>query len=73
MVASTRLLPPGARSEMAAVNGELAMIIRAGGQAFLVLSITAEDEQVREIRAVGNPDKLKWVNLDSGISTEVKE
>ncbi len=73
VVASTRLLPPGARSEMAAVNGELAMIIRAGGQAFLVLSITAEDEQVREIRAVGNPDKLKWVNLDSGISTEVKE
>lgn len=73
VLASTRLLPPGARSEMAAVNGELAMIVRAGGQAFLVLSITTEDERVREIRAVGNPDKLKWVNLDSGTATEVEQ
>jgi RNA polymerase sigma-70 factor (ECF subfamily) len=73
MLASTRLLPAGAQTEMAAVNGELAMIVRASGKAFLVLSITADDDQVREIRVVGNPDKLNWVSVPSEDSGEVKE
>jgi RNA polymerase sigma-70 factor (ECF subfamily) len=73
VLASTRLLPAGAQSELVSVNGELALIIRVGRQAFLVLSITVDADQVREIRAVGNPDKLRWVSLENGIETEVKE
>ena len=63
LLASTRLMPAGAQAELAAVNGEMAMILRAGGKAFLVVSITAADDQVREIRVVGNPDKLNWLSV----------
>jgi len=70
---STRYAPEGSQTEMAAVNGELAMIMRAGGKAFAVISIIASADQVREIRVVGNPDKLNWVSVPSDRSDEVKE
>jgi RNA polymerase sigma-70 factor, ECF subfamily len=70
---STRYSPPGLQTELAAVNGELAMILRAGGKAFAVIAIVASAGQVREIRVVGNPDKLNWVSVPSGRSDEVKE
>ena len=70
---STRFTPPGSQTELAAVNGELAMILRAGGKAFAVVSILADEGQVREIRVVGNPDKLKWVSVASDRSDEVTE
>jgi RNA polymerase sigma-70 factor (ECF subfamily) len=70
---STRFSPPGSQIELAAINGELAMIMRAGGKAFAVLSITAGEGQVREIRVVGNPDKLKWVSDPNVAPGEVKE
>jgi hypothetical protein len=70
---STRYSPVGSQTEMAAVNGELAMIMRAGGKAFAVISIIASGDQVREIRVVGNPDKLNWVSVPSDRSDEVRE
>jgi RNA polymerase sigma-70 factor (ECF subfamily) len=73
VLASTRYLPTGSQPEVADINGELAMILRDGGKAFAVVSITADDEQVREIRVVGNPDKLIWVSVPSDVSGEVKE
>jgi len=73
VLASTRFGPEGSQTEIAAINGELAMILRAGGKAFAVVSITAGEGQVREVRAVGNPDKLNWVSVPSDRSDEVKE
>ena len=73
VLASTRFMPEGGQVEVAAVNGELAMILRADGKAIVVMSITADEGQVREIRAVGNPDKLNWVSVPSDRSDEVKE
>ena len=50
--------------EEAEVNDELAMLIRAQADSNLiaVLSITVRDGKVSEVRAMANPDKLKWVN-----------
>jgi len=74
LLASTRFAPPGGQFELAAVNGELAMILRDGGKAFAVVSITASEGRVREIRVVGNPDKLNWVSRSSDrLSDEVRE
>ena len=73
MLGSIRLLPAGAQVEMAAVNGELALIARANGRAVFVMSIVPADEQVREIRVVGNPDKLKWVSDPGAVSGEVNQ
>jgi len=73
LLASTRFMPPGSQAELAAINGELAMILRSDGKAFVVASITAAEGVVREIRVVGNPDKLNWVNLPSNPTGEVNE
>ena len=70
---STRYAPPGSRIELADINGELAIILRDGGKAFAVMSITAGDDRVREIRVVGNPDKLNWVSDLNVASGAVKE
>jgi RNA polymerase sigma-70 factor (ECF subfamily) len=73
VLASTRFLPQGGQAELAAVNGELAMILRDGGKAFAVISLLAGEGGVREVRAVGNPDKLNWVSVPSDKSDEVSE
>jgi RNA polymerase sigma-70 factor, ECF subfamily len=73
VLASTRFLPQGGQAELAAVNGELAMILRDGGKAFAVISLTAGEGGVREVRAVGNPDKLNWVSVPNDKSDEVDE
>ncbi len=65
LVGTRRFMAEGSQIELAAINGELAMILRAGGKAYVVLSITASEGAVHEIRVVGNPDKLNWVNLPS--------
>ena len=53
-----RFWPENARVERAEVNGQAALIIRAGGQALLVLTIEVEAEQIRAIRIIANPKKL---------------
>lgn len=62
LVASVRLAPPGLHSEFAEVNGEQAVILRTDDRAFLVLFAEADKQHVTNIRVVGNPDKLNWIN-----------
>src|SRR6266536_6488230 len=56
-----RFLPEGARVELAAVNGQLALIFRAGDRAYLVLAIEVEAQRIQAIRIVVNPEKLARV------------
>src|SRR5205814_3239677 len=56
-----RFLPEGARVELATVNGQLALIFRAGDRAYLVLAIEVEAQRIQTIRIVANPEKLARV------------
>jgi RNA polymerase sigma-70 factor (ECF subfamily) len=53
-----RFLPEGYRVELAEVNSEPALIIRAGSRAFLVFTIEVEAGRIQTIRALANPEKL---------------
>lgn len=63
LMASTQLAAAGYRAEAAEVNGEPAVILRAGDRAFLVVFIALEQDQVHEVRVIGNPDKLLGLNM----------
>jgi RNA polymerase sigma-70 factor, ECF subfamily len=54
-------LPPDSRVELAAVNGQPALITRSGERAFAVLTIDVEADQIKAIRFVANPDKLAHI------------
>ena len=54
-------LPADAYAELAEVNGQPALVTRAGERAFAVLSIDVESEQIKAIRFVANPEKLAHV------------
>src|SRR6266480_5314276 len=54
-------LPEGAHVELAEVNGQPALIIRAGERAFSVLTIEVEADLIQAIRVVANPEKLTHV------------
>jgi len=56
-----RFWPENYRVELKEVNGQAAMIIRAGGQAFSVLTIEVEQGQIQAIRIIANPEKLARV------------
>jgi RNA polymerase sigma-70 factor (ECF subfamily) len=56
-----RFWPENSRVKLEEVNGQAAMIIRAGGQAFSVLTIEVEQGQIQAIRIIANPEKLAWV------------
>ena len=47
--------------ELAEVNGQLALIFRAGDRAYLVLAIEVEAQRIQAIRIVANPEKLARV------------
>jgi RNA polymerase sigma-70 factor (ECF subfamily) len=53
-----RFWPENYRVELEEVNGQAAMIIRTGGQAFSVLTIEVEQGQIQAIRIIANPEKL---------------
>ena len=53
-----RFLPEDYQVETAEVNGQAALIIRAGGQALFVLTIEVEAGQIQAIRIIANPEKL---------------
>ena len=53
-----RFLPENYHMEIAEVNGQAATILRAGGQAFLVLAIEVEGGRIQAIRLMANPEKL---------------
>lgn len=54
-------LPEGAHVELSEVNGQPALIVRAGEQARAVLTIEVEADHIQTIRIVANPDKLAHV------------
>ncbi len=54
-------LPADSRPEFAEVNGQLALVTRAGEKALAVLTIDVEGEQIKAIRFVANPDKLAHI------------
>jgi RNA polymerase sigma-70 factor (ECF subfamily) len=56
-----RFLPEGARVELAAVNGHLALIFRANDRAYLVLTIEVEAQRIQTVRVMVNPEKLARV------------
>ncbi len=53
-----RFWPENYRVELGEVNGQAALIIRAGGQAFSVLTIEVEEGHIQTIRVIANPEKL---------------
>ena len=54
-------LPGDSRVELAEVNRQPALIIRAGARAFSVLTIEVEAGHIRTIRVIANPEKLTHV------------
>jgi RNA polymerase sigma-70 factor (ECF subfamily) len=54
-------LPEGAHVELSEVNGQPALITRAGDRAYAVLTIEADAQRIRTIRIIANPDKLAHV------------
>src|SRR5216683_3998216 len=56
-----RFWPENSRVELEEVNGQAALIIRAGGQVFSVLTIDVEQGQIQAIRIIANPEKLARV------------
>jgi RNA polymerase sigma-70 factor (ECF subfamily) len=56
-----RTLPEGSRVELTEVNGQPALITRAGDRAFAVLTIEVEAQRITTIRNIVNPDKLMHV------------
>lgn len=61
VLGSTRFLPPDYQAEIAEVNGQPAAIVRVDHEAILIIAIEVDGDHVREIRVIGNPDKLKRV------------
>ena len=53
-----RFWPENSRVELEEVNGQAALIIRAGGQVFSVLTIDVEQGRIQAIRIIANPEKL---------------
>jgi RNA polymerase sigma-70 factor, ECF subfamily len=58
---SRRFWPEGYCAEVAEVNGQPAMIIRAEDQAFAVVTIEVEDQQIQTIHVIVNPEKLERI------------
>ena len=56
-----RFWPENSRVEMAEVNGQPALIVRAGDRVFAVLTIDVEAEHIQTIRVIANPEKLTRV------------
>ncbi|HEY6411630.1 MAG TPA: RNA polymerase sigma-70 factor, partial [Ktedonobacteraceae bacterium] len=56
-----RFWPENSRVELGEVNGQAALIIRASGRAWSVLTIDVEQGQIQAIRIIANPEKLARV------------
>ncbi|MBX3083853.1 MAG: RNA polymerase sigma-70 factor [Anaerolineae bacterium] len=73
VLATSRFRSADYHMEYSEVNGELAVILREGNQALVVLAVTGANGFVTEIRAIGNPDKLKWVSTPSDTPPDSSE
>src|SRR6266571_2633418 len=56
-----RFWPENSRVELEEVNGQAALVIRAGEKIFAVLTIEVEQGQIQAIRIIANPEKLARV------------
>ncbi|HEX6555218.1 MAG TPA: sigma factor-like helix-turn-helix DNA-binding protein, partial [Ktedonobacteraceae bacterium] len=56
-----RFWPENSRVELEEVNGQAALVIRAGGQVFSLLTIDVEEGRIQTIRVIANPEKLARV------------
>jgi RNA polymerase sigma-70 factor (ECF subfamily) len=56
-----RFLPEDAQAEVAEINAQPALVVRAGGQAVFVLTIDVEAGKIQAIRIIANPEKLTRV------------
>jgi len=56
-----RFWPENSRVELAEVNGQAALIVRAGEKAFAVMTVDVEQGRIQAIRIVANPEKLARV------------
>jgi RNA polymerase sigma-70 factor, ECF subfamily len=59
---SPRFRAENLHTEYAEINREPAAIVWAGSEVVVVITISIEQGLIREIRVVGNPDKLKWAS-----------
>jgi RNA polymerase sigma-70 factor, ECF subfamily len=59
MVGSIRLRTEPFETEVTRANGEPAIIFRAGGVPVVFIGLTITDGVIRELRVIGNPDKLR--------------
>jgi RNA polymerase sigma-70 factor (ECF subfamily) len=66
LLASPHIPSEPYQPEIANVNGEPALILRAGSEARVVLSISIDQGRIYAIWVIGNPDKLNWVNVPIG-------
>ncbi|HEU5376927.1 MAG TPA: RNA polymerase sigma-70 factor [Ktedonobacteraceae bacterium] len=53
-----RFWPEHSRIELAEVNAQVALVVRAGEQVFSVLTLDVERGQIQTIRIIANPEKL---------------
>jgi RNA polymerase sigma-70 factor (ECF subfamily) len=59
MIGSLRFVQGTLTAEITSANGEPALLLREDGKPLVVVSITFSDDEIRDIRVIGNPDKLK--------------
>jgi RNA polymerase sigma-70 factor (ECF subfamily) len=60
-VGTLRFLPEGYALEIAEINGQLALVVRVSDRVFSIISIDVAGQQIRAIRVVANPDKLRRI------------
>ena len=60
-VGTLRFLPQGYTSEIAEINGQPAVVIRAGGHVISVIAIEVAGQRIQTVRVVANPEKLRWI------------
>lgn len=62
LLASPRFTTETLQGEVVEVNGAPALVLRAGGEARLVIATSIEDGRIATIHVIGNPDKLRRLN-----------
>lgn len=56
---SQRYIQARFTTQITQVNGEPAILMRVDGHLFVVVSVTIAQQHILEIRAIGNPEKLR--------------
>jgi RNA polymerase sigma-70 factor, ECF subfamily len=59
MISSLRFVQGRLTADIRSFNGEPALLLREDGKPLVVVSMTFVDEAIRDIRVIGNPDKLQ--------------